>query len=288
MIDMVNHDLRPVVHDVIRLTPDIVEVVCGARAAARFEPGQFYRLQNFETLAHQVDGTTLAMEGLALTGASVDKAQGLLSLIVMEMGGSSDLCALLKAGDPVILMGPTGSPTEIGGGDGLSGRRRGLAMRCCSRSGRRAGSAATGWSISRLQEADRPLQGGADRSRRRCRGLVLGRSAGVRRAHRTAVSPETSWAMRPCGGGTGAGGNPAGDVDRIVAIGSDRMMQAVAVARHTVWRVPEAGTCGGRVDQQPDAMHDEGNLRAVPSDAPRSGDGEKVGGVLLLQPGSGA
>jgi hypothetical protein len=47
-----------------------------------------------------VDGTTLAMEGLALTGASVDKTHGLLSLIVMEMGGSSDLCALMKAGDP--------------------------------------------------------------------------------------------------------------------------------------------------------------------------------------------
>jgi hypothetical protein len=29
------------------------------------------------------------------------------------MGGSSDLCALLKPGEPVVLMGPTGSPTEI-------------------------------------------------------------------------------------------------------------------------------------------------------------------------------
>ena len=29
------------------------------------------------------------------------------------MGGSSDLCALLKPGEPVILMGPTGTPTEI-------------------------------------------------------------------------------------------------------------------------------------------------------------------------------
>ena len=28
------------------------------------------------------------------------------------MGGSSDLCALLKPGEPVILMGPTGTPTE--------------------------------------------------------------------------------------------------------------------------------------------------------------------------------
>ena len=52
------------------------------------------------------------MEGLALTGASVDHEKGLLSTIVLEMGGSSDLCALLKPGEPVILMGPTGTPTE--------------------------------------------------------------------------------------------------------------------------------------------------------------------------------
>ena len=29
------------------------------------------------------------------------------------MGGSSDLCALLEPGEPVVLMGPTGTPTEI-------------------------------------------------------------------------------------------------------------------------------------------------------------------------------
>jgi NAD(P)H-flavin reductase len=105
-----------------------VEVVVEAPMAARaFHPGQFYRLQNFETLAAQSEGTVLAMEGLALTGASVDRKQGLLSTIVLEMGGSSDLCALLKPGEPVILMGPTGTPTEtpseetvllIGGGLG--------------------------------------------------------------------------------------------------------------------------------------------------------------------------
>ncbi len=101
------------VQDVIRLTPNIVEVVVQAPMAARaFQPGQFYRLQNYETLATRVNGTTLAMEGLALTGASVDREKGLLSTIVLEMGGSSDLCALLKPGEPVILMGPTGTPTE--------------------------------------------------------------------------------------------------------------------------------------------------------------------------------
>jgi NAD(P)H-flavin reductase len=29
------------------------------------------------------------------------------------MGGSSRLCALLNPGEPVVLMGPTGTPTEI-------------------------------------------------------------------------------------------------------------------------------------------------------------------------------
>ena len=57
------------------------------------------------------------MEGLALTGAWVDREQGLVSTIVLEMGGSSDLCALLKPGEPVVLMGPTGTPTEIAAGE---------------------------------------------------------------------------------------------------------------------------------------------------------------------------
>jgi NADPH-dependent glutamate synthase beta subunit-like oxidoreductase len=44
-----NRQLRPVVHEVNRLAPNIVEVVVRApRAAANFQPGQFYRLQNFE------------------------------------------------------------------------------------------------------------------------------------------------------------------------------------------------------------------------------------------------
>src|SRR5690606_40707495 len=115
---VVNRELRAFVHRVDRLTPEIVEVVVRAPIAARaFRPGQFYRLQNYETYAPRVDGTTLAMEGLALTGAWVDREAGLLGTIVLEMGGSSDVCALLKPGEPVILMGPTGTPTETPAGE---------------------------------------------------------------------------------------------------------------------------------------------------------------------------
>ena len=43
--------------------------------------------------------------------------RGLLSTIVLEMGGSSDLCASLQPGEPVILMGPTGHATETPAGE---------------------------------------------------------------------------------------------------------------------------------------------------------------------------
>ena len=55
------------VERVERLTPTIIEVIVRAPLSAKhFQPGQFYRLQNFETLAARPVGTTLAMEGLAL------------------------------------------------------------------------------------------------------------------------------------------------------------------------------------------------------------------------------
>jgi NAD(P)H-flavin reductase/NADPH-dependent glutamate synthase beta subunit-like oxidoreductase len=102
------------VSEVRRLTPTIVEVIVYAPAAARrFRPGQFYRLQNYETYARSVKGTRLLMEGIALTGAWVDRDNGLLSLIALELGVSSRLCRYLQPGEPVVVMGPTGTPTEI-------------------------------------------------------------------------------------------------------------------------------------------------------------------------------
>ncbi|HVR61608.1 MAG TPA: FAD-dependent oxidoreductase [Polyangia bacterium] len=116
-----DHELRATVVKVNRLTATIVEVVVRAPAAARqFEPGQFFRLQNYESLAPALPASDrahgpsrLQMEGMALTGAWVDEKEGLLSMIVLEMGGSSRLCAALAPGEPVVVMGPTGTPTEI-------------------------------------------------------------------------------------------------------------------------------------------------------------------------------
>ena len=109
--EVLEDGLRATVVDAIRLADRIVEVIVRAPLAAqRFRPGQFYRLQNYEGPAEVVDGIRLTMEGLALTGAWTDPARGLISLIVLEMGGSSRLCALLEPGEDVVLMGPTGTP----------------------------------------------------------------------------------------------------------------------------------------------------------------------------------
>jgi len=105
-------ELRATVHEVIRLTPTSSK--CDARAAGCEEipAGQFYRLQNFETLAHHVDGTPWRWK-VWRSPALGDRDKGLVSTIVLEMGGSSDLCALLKPGEPVILMGPPARPPKF-------------------------------------------------------------------------------------------------------------------------------------------------------------------------------
>jgi NADPH-dependent glutamate synthase beta subunit-like oxidoreductase/NAD(P)H-flavin reductase len=112
--ERLDRELLASVHQVQRLTPTIVEVIIKSPLAARkFHPGQFYRLQSYECRAPILDGTRLTMEGIALTGAWMDPASGRISLIVLELGTSSRLCALLRPGDPVVVMGPTGTPTEI-------------------------------------------------------------------------------------------------------------------------------------------------------------------------------
>ena len=147
----VRDDLSAEVVAVNRLTPTIVEVVVRAPAAARnFEPGQFFRLQNLESLAPRLSGSPLLIEPCALTGAWVDADKGLLSMIALEIGGSTRLCSILKPGEPVVAMGPTGTATELPRGLHRDARpAAGSATPCSSRSARRPARWATGSSISR-------------------------------------------------------------------------------------------------------------------------------------------
>ncbi len=119
------------VEAVKRVSASVVEVrVRAPMAAKKFRPGQFFRLQNFETRAPLINGVRLQTEALAMTGAAVDPKSGCISLMVVELGASSRICATLREGDPVALMGPTGVRTKIpDGGETVMviGGRRGAA-----------------------------------------------------------------------------------------------------------------------------------------------------------------
>jgi NADPH-dependent glutamate synthase beta subunit-like oxidoreductase/NAD(P)H-flavin reductase len=227
------------VHEVKRLTPTIVEVVVRAPLAARkFQPGQFYRLQNFEMLAPLAKGTRMQMEGLALTGAWVDRERGLVSTIVLEMGGSSDLCAMLKPGEPVILMGPTGTPTHVASGETVllcGGGLGNAVLFSIGQAFRDAGSKVLYFAgykkvIDRYKEAE--IENAADVVVWCCDeepGFV------PRRAQdRTFVGNIVQAIDAYAEGRLGPCAIRVDDANRIIAIGSDRMMAAVAKARHDV------------------------------------------------------
>jgi len=233
-----NDQWRARVVRVDRLTPTIVEVVVEAPAAARnFEPGQFYRLQNYEARSKKVDGTLLTMEGLALTGAWVDKDKGLLSLITLEMGGSSDLCALLEPGEPVIVMGPTGTPTEIEPGETvvLAGGGLGNAVLfSIGQAFRKAGSKVL-YFAGYKKPSDRykveEIEAAADVVVWACDeapGFPVDRPQ-----DKTTVANIVEAMRQYAAGELGEQPIPFSAADRIIAIGSDGMMNAVRLARHS-------------------------------------------------------
>ncbi len=240
----VDDELEARVVRVERLTPTIVEVVVKAKAAARaFEPGQFYRFQNYETDATRVKGpngvtTPMLIEPCALTGAWVHKEQGLLSVIALELGVSSRLCSSLKPGDRVVMMGPTGTPTELpenetvilcGGGlgnavlfsIGKAAREKGnkvlyfagykKAEDFYKREEIEAGADCVIYSVDAPPIIPRKRPGDFD---------FLGNIVQSMLAYAEGRLGKTTIRMA--------------DATRLIAIGSDRMMAAVGAARHSV------------------------------------------------------
>ncbi|MDT7603734.1 MAG: hypothetical protein QOF61_1731, partial [Acidobacteriota bacterium] len=239
LVEKLDDELIARVVRVDRLTPTIVEVVVRAPMQSRkFEPGQFYRLQNYETDSMVVADTKLVMEGIALTGAWVDKAEGLLSLIVLEMGVSSRLCMTLKAGQRVVVMGPTGTPTEIPqdetvllAGGGLGNAVLFSIAKALKENGCRVVYFAgykKGEDLFKREEIEEATD-----------QVIWSTDTGMEIAPRRpqdyhfrgnivqSIKTYAEGVLRP----------PLFDlreVDRIIAIGSDRMMAAVKQARHEV------------------------------------------------------
>ncbi len=234
--------LTVTVHAVNRLTPTIVEVVLHAPAAARaFRPGQFFRLQNYEQFAPKLSepglGTTLlAMEGLAMTGAWTDPAHGLVAVIALEMGGSSDLCAALTPGERVVLMGPTGSPTDLPEGStvALVGGGLGNAVLFSIGAALRARGTRVLYFAGYKKMIDRYKVEEIERAADVivwCCDEAPG-FAPTRPQDRSFVGNIVA-AMAAYGAGKlGEQSVPLAACEHLIVIGSDRMMQAVGAARH--------------------------------------------------------
>jgi NADPH-dependent glutamate synthase beta subunit-like oxidoreductase/ferredoxin-NADP reductase len=123
-------ELSAYVDSTARLADDRVALTIRAPAAARaWRPGQFFRLQNFESLAVQRGGARLAMEALAAFPAAIDPEAGTVTLVIADRGTSSAIAAQLAPGEPVALLGPNGSPLALpqGGTLLLIGSGYGLA-----------------------------------------------------------------------------------------------------------------------------------------------------------------
>jgi NADPH-dependent glutamate synthase beta subunit-like oxidoreductase/NAD(P)H-flavin reductase len=239
LVSRLDDELVARVDDVVRLTPTIVEVIVKAPAAARhFHPGQFYRLQNFESSALRAGTTPLLMEGIALTGAWVDRERGLLSLIALELGVSSRLVAYLRKGEPVVVMGPTGAPTEIptgksvlllGGGLGnavlfsIAKAMRDHGNRVIYFAGYKRGEDL--FKREEIEAATDQVVWSTDMGA----AIAPGRPQDV---HFRGNIVQAMLAYQ--NGELGERLVPLPTVDRIIAIGSDRMMAAVKAARHGV------------------------------------------------------
>ena len=186
-----------------------------------------------------VEGQRLTMEGLALTGAWVDKTKDELSLIVLEMGGSSRLCSTLKPGEPVVVMGPTGTPSEIPKGETVllvGGGLGNAVLLSIAHALKAAGSRVIYFAGYKNPEdvfKQAELEAGTDVVVWAC-----DRAPGVppRRPQDVSFVGNIVQAMEAYASGK-LHKSPKikiQDASHLLIIGSDRMMAAVGAARHTV------------------------------------------------------
>lgn len=98
--------------EVRRDNPAMVELWVRAPMAARnFRPGQFFRLQTFESLSPVVDDTRLQIPLITVSGTGVK--DDCIRLMILQWGAGPRLVGRLQPGDPMVLMGPTGAPTDM-------------------------------------------------------------------------------------------------------------------------------------------------------------------------------
>ena len=235
------HRLQTRLVAIKRHTPSVIELAIHApQAALAFKPGQFFRLQSYEYLAPRLQNTRLQTEAIAVLGAGVDQARGIISVMIIEQGASTRLCATLKPGDPVALMGPTGVRTRIPSADApetllfLGGRLGAADIRAVGPALRQAGSRVlyiAGFQSAAEVYCQDDLEAAAD-------VIVWVTATGVpvvpRRPQDYAVTGDYLGAVLRYARGDFHAGQPPiplSAVDRVLVVGSARLARLVKAAQ---------------------------------------------------------
>ena len=93
--------------------PAVVELWIRAPLAAKnYQSGQFFRLQTFEKHSPVVENTRLQIPLQTVSGAGVEG--DCVRLLLLRFGPNASLAESLEPGNPIVLMGPTGAPVELG------------------------------------------------------------------------------------------------------------------------------------------------------------------------------
>jgi NAD(P)H-flavin reductase len=157
------------------------------------------------------------------------------------MGVSSRLCAVLQPGEPVVVMGTTGAPSETPGGETvlLAGGGLGNAVLfSIGKAFRDHGSKVLYFAGYRRKDDLFKQEAIEEATDQVIWAVDAGEPIEPRRPHDLAFVGNIVQAMLAYARGDLPGERllSLGEVDRIIAIGSDRMMAAVAEARHGVLR----------------------------------------------------
>lgn len=113
-LNQINRDFVPTIKTINILSEHFIEVVIHAPLLARrTKLGHIFRLHNFHAFAKMKNNFKMAMEGVAVTVYKVDQELGTITVMIVDVGGSSSIVKNLKIDEPVIFMGPTGVPSHI-------------------------------------------------------------------------------------------------------------------------------------------------------------------------------
>jgi NADPH-dependent glutamate synthase beta subunit-like oxidoreductase/NAD(P)H-flavin reductase len=229
-----------------RHSPSVIEIKVRAPQAARnFLPGQFYRVQSYETTAPIVGDTRLQTEAVAVLGAGVDKQKGILSLLVLECGASTRLFATWQPGQFISLMGPTGVRTKIPRNQEtvlIVGGRLGIAqIRTVGPALRAVGNRVL--YVAVLQSADEvhcqsEVEAAADKV---IWVTQMGKPVKPGRWQDHAVSGDVitallHYARGELNGDNGSPEIPLQEVDRVLVVGRSHLMREIQEARQGVLR----------------------------------------------------